>query len=171
MKKNHDDIAAYINKAIQACGYDDAFSETKRYLAYAINSVSKVSKKRVKKETQRQYYEDLAKKKKDEWWDMIKENAKKISVDKINNNIKKYDVIYINDGSNSERISVIGVNKDGLYVKDPLLTHFVWKEIQKQIIYNIPIIYSGTETNIYGILYVDEKITDNVIVDIDILVV
>jgi hypothetical protein len=77
MKKNHEDVISYIYKAIQLCGSDNVFSETKKYLSLAVNSANKVSKRRATKETQREHYENLAKKKYEEWWKMIKENAKK----------------------------------------------------------------------------------------------
>lgn len=94
-------------------------------------------------------------------------------------NINKYDVIYIKDILNSERVSVIGTNgkvendrySNIIYTKDPLLFHLPFAEIQKQIVYNIPIIYSGEENNLYGLLYIDEKIGEEITVDIEIVVI
>lgn len=93
-------------------------------------------------------------------------------------NINKYDIIYIKDILNSERVSVIGTNgivendrySNIIYTKDPLLNHIPGAEIQKQTVYNIPIIYSGEENNLYGILYTDEKIDEEITVNIDIVV-
>lgn len=79
MKKNHEEVISYIHKAIQACGSDHSFEEAKRYLSVAINSINKVAKKRINQETQRQYYEAQGKKKQEEWWEMIRRNAKKNS--------------------------------------------------------------------------------------------
>jgi len=94
-------------------------------------------------------------------------------------NINKYDTIYIKDISNSERVSVIGTNGIAenkrygniIYTKDPLLYHFPGAEVQKQTIYNIPIIYTGEENNLYGLLYIDEKIDEEITVNIEIVVI
>lgn len=94
-------------------------------------------------------------------------------------NINKYDIIYIRDILNSERVSVMGTNciaendrySNIIYTKDPLLFHLPFVDIQKEIVYNIPIIYSGNENSLYGLLYIDEKIDEEIIVNIDIVVI
>ncbi len=98
----------------------------------------------------------------------ITANNKYIILGQIPVNMKKYDTIYINDGFDSERISIIGINDKAIYVKDSILTHEAGIEIQKQIVYDIPMIYSGEEDNLYGILCIDEKIDDDVVVNIEI---
>lgn len=109
----------------------------------------------------------------------ISENDNSIRLIDSPINIEKYDIIYIKDILNSERVSVIGVNgmsendrySNIIYMKDPLLSHVLGAELQKQTVYNIPIIYTGEENNLSGIVYVDEKIDKNITVDIDIVVV
>lgn len=99
-------------------------------------------------------------------------------------NINKNDIIYLNAGIYSEMSLVISTNgiadndaySNIIYIKDPLsLPYDARTKIQKQIVYNIPIIYSGEDINLYGILYVDEKIDDikypngiNVVIEIDV---
>ncbi len=91
-------------------------------------------------------------------------------------NIDKYDIIYIKDILNPERVSVIGTNgiaendrySNIIYTKDPLLNHIPGTEIQKQIVYNIPIIYSGDEDNLYGIVFIEEKINSDITINIEI---
>ncbi len=81
-------------------------------------------------------------------------------------NISKYDFLYIIDGNNSERASVEDVNgivvnvtyNNTAYVADPLLAHVTNIEVQKQMIYDIPIVFSGGDGNLYGTIFVDEKI-------------
>jgi hypothetical protein len=81
-------------------------------------------------------------------------------------NLSKYDLIYIVDGNNSERASVEDANgvvanatyNNTIYVADPLLAHVTGIEVQKQMIYDIPTIFSGGDGNLYGILFVDEKL-------------
>lgn len=81
-------------------------------------------------------------------------------------NISKYDFIYLIDGNRSERASVEGINgivkdnaySDDIYVADPLLAHVSGIEVQKQMINDIPIILSEGDGNLYGSVYVDEKI-------------
>lgn len=98
-------------------------------------------------------------------------------------NIEKYDFLYIIDGNNSERVSVEGVNKivkntsynNTVYVTDPLLAHATGIEAQKQIIYDIPILFSGGDGNLYCTLHVDEKIDSalypsGIIVNIEIVI-
>lgn len=88
-------------------------------------------------------------------------------------NIGRHDIIYIKDILNSERVSVIGTTKSEkygniIYTKDPLLNHFPITEIQKQTIYNIPIIYTGKEDNLYGIAFIEERINSDVVINIEI---
>ncbi len=81
-------------------------------------------------------------------------------------NMEKYDTLYINDGANSERASIEEVNgtvvnvtyNNNIYVADPLLAHPTGIEIQKQDVYDVPIIFSGGDGNLYGITFVDEKL-------------
>lgn len=81
-------------------------------------------------------------------------------------NISKYDMLYLIDGNNSERISVEDANgivvnaayNNTIYVADPLLARATGIEVQKQDMYDIPIVFSGGDGNLYGTLYVDEKI-------------
>lgn len=85
-------------------------------------------------------------------------------------NVGKYDILYI-VGTIPERAIVENVNNDTkiVSVSDPLSAYIGNVEVQKQIIYNDLMSYSG-EINLYGILFIDEKIDDTVIVDIDILI-
>lgn len=114
----------------------------------------------------------------------INENDNYIRLTDSPININKYDIIYINDILNSEIVSIIGTNgivenkrySNIIYTKDPLLFHFPGAEVQKQTVYNIPIIYTGEENNLYGILYTDEKIDkekypEGITVDIEIIIV
>lgn len=81
-------------------------------------------------------------------------------------NIDKYDILYIIDGNNSERSSVEDANgmvangtyDNTIYVADPLLAHAAGIDVQKQDIYDMPIVFSGGDGNLYCTLYVDEKI-------------
>lgn len=81
-------------------------------------------------------------------------------------NISKYDFLYIIDGNNSERASVEDANgvvanttyNNTIYIADPLLAHPTNIEVQKQMIYDIPIVFSGGDGNLYGTLIADEKI-------------
>lgn len=81
-------------------------------------------------------------------------------------NIGKYDFLYLIDGNNPERISVEdsnGVVKNAtynnmVYVADPLLAHATGIDVQKQMIYDVPVVFSGGDGNLYGTLWVDEKI-------------
>lgn len=81
-------------------------------------------------------------------------------------NISKYDYIYLIDGNNSERASVENVNgvvknatyNNSIYAADPLLAHATNMEVQKQMVYDIPIIFSNGDGNIYGTIFVDEKL-------------
>lgn len=81
-------------------------------------------------------------------------------------NISKYDFLYLIDGMNSERASVEDANgvvtnvtyNNTIYVADPLLAHVTNIEVQKQMIYDIPIIFSGGDGNLYGTIFIDEKL-------------
>lgn len=81
-------------------------------------------------------------------------------------NMDKYDTIYINDGTNYERASVEQTNgvvtnvtyNNMIYVADPLLAHATGVEVQKQNIYDMTVMFSGGDGNIYGVTFVDEKL-------------
>jgi hypothetical protein len=75
MKQNQQRLMALLTQAIQACGEDGALSGAKANLRNAIAITQKVSKKRLGRETQRQAYEEIAKKKNAAWWQMIKDNV------------------------------------------------------------------------------------------------
>jgi hypothetical protein len=85
-------------------------------------------------------------------------------------NVSKYDILYLN-GIFPERAIAENINNSAkiISVSDSLSAHVINLEVQKQIVYNDLIPYSG-EDNLYGILYIDEKIDDTIIIDIDILV-
>lgn len=110
-------------------------------------------------------------------------NDKVIKFASSPSNISKYDFLYIIDGGNSERASVENANgivanatyNNMIYVTDPLLAHPTNIEVQKQMIYDIPIIFSEGDKNLYGTLFVDEKIDSTLYpsgtnVSIDIIV-
>ncbi len=103
---------------------------------------------------------------------LIMTNDKYIILEQPPVNLIKYDTIFINDGFDSERISIVGVyNTTKIYVKDSILSHSSGTEIQKQVVYDVPMIYSGEEDNLYGILYIDEKINNDVVVNIEIVAI
>lgn len=97
-------------------------------------------------------------------------NDKVIKFANSPSNISKYDYLYIMDGNNSERASVEDINEivkdvtynNTIYVADPLLAHVANIDVQKQMINDIPIIFSGGDGNIYGTVFVDEKIDSTV---------
>jgi hypothetical protein len=74
MKDNHKKVISLIQEAIKSCSYDDTLLEAKRLLRGALNSASAVGKKRNQR-TLEQELRDKAKKKQDEWWNMIKDNV------------------------------------------------------------------------------------------------
>jgi len=84
-------------------------------------------------------------------------------------NVDKYDILYIDDII-PERSIVENINNSlkMVSVSDSLLLHHTNNEVQKQIVHKELIPYSG-ENNLYGILYVDEKIDETIDVDIEIL--
>lgn len=84
-------------------------------------------------------------------------------------NVNKYDILYLN-GMIPERSIVENINNSikVVSVSDPLSVYGSNLEVQKQVVYNDSIPYSG-ENNLYGILYSDEKIDDVINVDIEIL--
>jgi hypothetical protein len=96
----------------------------------------------------------------------IAANDKVIKFASSPSNISKYDYLYIMDGNNSERASVEDVNgvvanatyNNTIYVADPLLAHVTNIDVQKQMTYDIPIIFSGGDGNLYGTIFVDEKL-------------
>ena len=96
----------------------------------------------------------------------ISVNDKVIKFTNSPSNISKYDILYLIDGNSSERASVEDSNgvvtnvtyNNTVYVADPLLAHPTNIEVQKQMIYDIPIIYSGGDGNLYGTIFVDEKL-------------
>lgn len=78
MKNNHNEVEAYIRKALAACNYDSALAETKRYLAHALKQIELVSRKRTKNQNNQRANEKLEQEKKtkhQEWWDMVRKNA------------------------------------------------------------------------------------------------
>lgn len=83
-------------------------------------------------------------------------------------NVDKYDILYMN-GIIPEIAIVENVNNTLkiVSVSDSLLSHYINTDVQKQIVYKDPIFYSG-ENNLYGILFVDEKIDETIDVDIEI---
>ena len=93
-------------------------------------------------------------------------NDKLIKLANSPSNISKYDFLYLIDGNNSERTSVEDTNgnvvnnvyDNTIYVADPLLAHATGIEVQKQMIYDVPTVFSVGDGNLYGILYVDEKL-------------
>lgn len=84
-------------------------------------------------------------------------------------NVSKYDILYLN-GITPERSIVENINSsvNVISVSDPLSMHGANLEVQKQVVHKDLISYSG-ENNLYGILWIDEKIDNTVYVDIDIL--
>ena len=83
MKNNHQQVENFIRQAIAACSYDSRLSETKTYLAAALNAVGVVTEKRNRHAASQKAF-DEGKKKADEWWEMLKKNAAnnfKINID------------------------------------------------------------------------------------------
>lgn len=74
MKKNHQQVEAFIRQALQACSYDSALSDVRYYLNTALQSLSKTSKKRERHAATQKAIE-AGKKKYQEWWEMLKKNA------------------------------------------------------------------------------------------------
>jgi len=77
MKKNIPQSITYIEQAMRSLGSDFALTNARSYLSRAIAELSKVQKKRGKREDMRKHYDELALKKQEEWWNLIKENMKK----------------------------------------------------------------------------------------------
>ena len=77
MKNNHIKIEQLIQQAIRTCGDDFALEDAKNQLRRALTSVQNVSKKRNKRNNAMEQAKEKALKKQEEWWNMIKENAKK----------------------------------------------------------------------------------------------
>jgi hypothetical protein len=75
MKNNHEIISVFITQALQACSYDSALAEVKSYLGAALQALSKTSKKRGRAAATQQAVAE-AKKKHEQWWAMLKKNAK-----------------------------------------------------------------------------------------------
>jgi len=75
MKVNHQQVEMLIAKAIAACSYDSSLSQTKFYLAAALQAVSEVSGKRSKNYVSQKQNEVSRLQKHKNWWDMIKKNA------------------------------------------------------------------------------------------------
>jgi hypothetical protein len=83
MKKNHEQVELLIRNAIAACGYDAAFSETKRYLSAALQSTQKVSKKRSRSVANEKHNQEV-KTYQEKWWEMIKRNNANYKVEDVN---------------------------------------------------------------------------------------
>lgn len=77
MKKSHIRTQQLIQQAIQSCGSEFALEDTKLYLIRALNSISKVGKKRANRETAASRFAEEAKRQNEKWWNMIVEGAKK----------------------------------------------------------------------------------------------
>jgi len=74
MKTNHESLLRAISEAISLCSYDSVLSPAKSHLQSAILIVENVAKKRGRREKDRVFFEEQAKKKQGEWWNLLKQN-------------------------------------------------------------------------------------------------
>lgn len=72
MKTNHESIINYIRQAIRSCNEDAALTEVKQYLFAALRKTENVGNKRSTRATQAKFYEEQAKKRNEQWMDMLK---------------------------------------------------------------------------------------------------
>ena len=85
MKNNHLKVEQLIQQAIRMCHDDFALEEAVLHLRRAVASVEDVDKKRNKKNSYTQRFKEQALKNRENWWNMIKENAKKSAETQLEN--------------------------------------------------------------------------------------
>ncbi len=79
MKKNHIRTANLIRQALTSMGDDFALQEARNHLQSALGSIANVGRKRAKRHSAAQMYKEKALKKHEEWWEMVRENARKFA--------------------------------------------------------------------------------------------
>jgi hypothetical protein len=76
MKNNHEEVKNFIKKAISSCKDDYVFAEVKKHLYHALTLVEKVGDKRVGRDNQNKAFQEEAKKRNQQWMEMLKKNLK-----------------------------------------------------------------------------------------------
>lgn len=91
MKTNHEGVANHIRQALHGCKEDAALEEVRRYLGAALRATESVSKKRQNRDKQSKYFAEEAKKKNDQWMEMLKNNLKLQMPEEIDDEQERID--------------------------------------------------------------------------------
>lgn len=83
VKKDTGQFSSLVHQAISVLGEDFAMLEARNHLLQAIRCVEQAANKRLKRNYYAEKFAEEAKKKNDDWWRMIQENALKNVTDQM----------------------------------------------------------------------------------------